>query len=113
MHELSIAQNIAQHVIEVALSNQVSKVKSILIELGPLSGVVEKSLVFCFPEAVKDTILENTVLNIEKVPLKIRCNDCGKPASLKDINLQCITCKSSNVEILAGRELNIKSIEVE
>ncbi len=113
MHELSIAQNIITTVVATARQHQVKKIKSVSVEIGPLSGVVEESLQFCFPIALKGSGLEGMELHVVKQPLKIRCLACKEETTLEEIRMECQKCHSDRVEIVTGNDLFIKSIEVE
>jgi hydrogenase nickel incorporation protein HypA/HybF len=59
MHELTIAQNIIATVSEAARVNGIDRVRSVTVEIGPLSGVVEESLLFCFPIALRGSGLKD------------------------------------------------------
>ena len=117
MHELSIANNIIEEVSKAAKKKSL-KISKVFLSVGPFAGVMEESLLFCYGEAIKDTILEDSKLIIEKVPVKVICRDCKKKNAVfaKDIlSIRCPVCKSINFRIMenSGTELLIKSIEVE
>jgi hydrogenase nickel incorporation protein HypA/HybF len=113
MHELSIAQSIIATVAATARQHNIQSVKSVLVEIGPLSGVIEESLRFCFPLALKGSGFEGMELEVVKQPLKIRCRACGGEAVLAEIQMECTSCHSDQVEVVTGNDLFIKSIEVE
>lgn len=113
MHELSVAQNIVGCVVEVAKANGVLQVKKIFLEIGPLSGVVADSLIFCFPIAAKGTVVDGAELVFDEKPLKVLCQDCQGESHIQDLVIRCLVCGGSRVDIISGKELNIKNIEVE
>ena len=113
MHELSIAQNIVAAVLETARQHGVRRITKVHVEIGPLSGVVEESLLFCFPMALDGSGFENIELCIEKRGLRILCRGCQEESDLAEVVLQCPLCGGQEVEILTGRDLIIKSLEGE
>jgi hydrogenase nickel incorporation protein HypA/HybF len=64
MHELSIALNIVDGVLEEAKRHGCTQVGAVHLRLGPLSGVDPNALLFAYPMACEGTILENSRLEI-------------------------------------------------
>lgn len=66
MHELSLAMDLVDRAAEIARKENVKKVSQLNIKIGLQSGVDIESFKFAFPEACKNTILENCELIIEE-----------------------------------------------
>jgi hydrogenase nickel incorporation protein HypA/HybF len=64
MHELSIAMNIVDGVLEEAARHGCTQVGAVHLRLGPLSGVDQNALLFAYPLACEGTILESSRLEI-------------------------------------------------
>jgi hydrogenase nickel incorporation protein HypA/HybF len=88
------------------------RVERINVSVGRLAAVVPSSLQFCFQVAVKDTILEGAELRIEEIPVVARCRECSREWTISRPVFTCPRCQSGSVEVLSGRELDIRSIEV-
>jgi hydrogenase nickel incorporation protein HypA/HybF len=112
MHELSIAQEILS-IVKASLPAPNSKVISIKLKIGHLSGVLVDSLKFSFEAITSQTEFENSQLDIMEVPVKIKCNNCSKVSIISEPIFVCPECDSFNVELLEGRELEIVEIEIE
>jgi hydrogenase nickel incorporation protein HypA/HybF len=113
MHEMGIAMQI----IEIAVASipadlKNAQVKRVNIKVGKLAAVVPESLHFCFQIAAQDTPLGDAELNIEEIPLKIRCTDCNVEWIAHEPVFICHRCNGGSVKMLSGRELDITSIEV-
>lgn len=108
MHELSIAQSVVEAVLERTGQRPVTTVR---LRIGRLSGVVPEALRFCFDLATVGTALEGAGLEIEEPDGSAHCRDCGRDFSVNDIILLC-PCGSADVELRAGRELQVTSVEV-
>ena len=113
MHELSIAQAIVDAVEEEAKQAEATRVVSVSLELGELSGVVEHSLRFCFPIATRGTLMELAELEIERVEGRGWCAECETEFAMMAMLGQCPTCGGFASEIRAGQELTITGLVVE
>jgi hydrogenase nickel incorporation protein HypA/HybF len=108
MHELAIAESVIDSVVERTQDRHVSTVR---LRVGRLSGVVPSALTFCFELAASGTPLEGAQLVIEEQTGRARCRTCGEDFSLDDLILLC-DCGSADVEVMAGRDLQVMSVEV-
>ena len=112
MHELALATEIVKNVSKLAVENKALKVTELRLELGVMSGIEKEVLDFCFDMAAKNTILEGAKLSVEKVPLKVRCQQCFSLSSPEVFNIICDKCESNDVVIIKGKELKILNMEV-
>lgn len=112
MHELAIAQEII-NIVKSSLPDKNTKVKSVKLKVGKISGVLTDSLIFCFDSIITQTELEGASLEIEEVPIKIKCTECEKESILQEPIFQCPKCGSFNVLLISGKELSITEIEIE
>jgi hydrogenase nickel incorporation protein HypA/HybF len=110
MHELGIAQNILQIVQQSVPQNLAADVRGIRIRVGKLSGVVPDSLDFCFGVVISQTEMPQAKLDIEQVPIVSRCKDCGHRFEMEDYGFSCPACKSVNLDLISGRELEVVEI---
>jgi hydrogenase nickel incorporation protein HypA/HybF len=108
MHELAITQGIVDAVLERTGERTVTTVR---LRIGRLSGVVPDSLRFCFELVTAGTALEGARLEIDEPDGVAYCHTCGVDFALPDLILLC-KCGSADVEVRAGRELSVRSVEV-
>ncbi|MET3720589.1 MULTISPECIES: hydrogenase maturation nickel metallochaperone HypA [unclassified Arthrobacter] len=108
MHELSIVQSLIDEVLDKTGGRAVSSVN---LRIGPLSGVLPDALRFCFDVASAGTALAGARLRIDEPQGRGRCRTCGDHFALTDIFLLC-PCGSADVDVVAGRELRLVSVEV-
>ena len=113
MHELSIAQALVEQVEATAAREHALRVVRVVITVGVLSGVDGEALRSLFPLVAEDTVAADAALQIERVAARVRCKACGCEAPTTSAFSGCTACGSKDVELSAGRELNIKTIELE
>ena len=113
MHELAITQNMLELVLEKAGEAEAKEVKRINLVIGEMTGVVEECVQFYFNFLGKETIAEGAALSFTMIPIKVQCRGCGKSFELKESDWTCPYCQGNNMEIIAGEELFVESIEVE
>lgn len=108
MHELSITQSVVEAIVDRVAGARVSRVR---LEIGKLSGVVPDSVRFCFDLVTDGTTLQGARLDIEEPSGRAHCTRCGTSFDTDDPIVLC-PCGSADVEVLAGQELRIRSVEV-
>jgi hydrogenase nickel incorporation protein HypA/HybF len=113
MHELRIAEDLSAIVLEAAVSENLTSVSKVNIRFGQLIQIVPEIFEFAFREAVRNSVAEGAEVDIEIVPVKMICRKCGNDFHVKENLFVCNNCNSSELEIIQGKELFIKSIEGE
>ena len=115
MHEFSIVMGMVNEVTRIAGENNALKVTSLNLKIGRKSGIVIDSMKFAF-DAVKleYPLISSAELLIEEIPLMYECNDCKNKFNTDDIFFPpCPDCKSFNLKLLSGEEVDIAKMELE
>ena len=102
--------NVVRSVEDFAVKNGVSKIDTLVLQIGELSPVVPHFIEACYPAAVDGTLLEQTKLKIEILPGNAICKDCNKVFNFLENKKKCPKCDSTHSEIISGREFLIKEI---
>jgi hydrogenase nickel incorporation protein HypA/HybF len=113
MHELSVTQSVLQIVLRHAEKAGAKRVTHIDLTIGAFSSVVDDSVQFYFDILSQDTIAERAQLVFHRVPGELRCWDCQATFAPDGRNYVCPACGSVRVQVVAGREFRVESIEVE
>ena len=113
MHEIRIAEDLSLIILETSRIENLSKVTKVNISFGQLIQIVPDIFEFAFREIVRNSMVQDAEIDIEIIPVKMKCKNCGTDFQLKDNLFTCNVCGSTDVEIIQGRELFIKSIEGE
>jgi hydrogenase nickel incorporation protein HypA/HybF len=114
MHELGIAKDLFAHVKEKVKQKGLRRITGIKIKVGEASGIEEGFLRHSFIDHIlPGTIAEGVTLEVEREPVKAKCGSCGKEISAREGGLNCPGCGGSNLEIIAGKDVYVESIEGE
>ena len=112
MHEVSVMQSALDIAIDHAKQQNATRIHRINMRVGALSGVVPDALEFAFEVVTQGTLAEGAKLEIERIPALCYCPACRIEFEPKDVIYACPQCGSLNVEIRAGRELELAYLEV-
>ena len=112
MHELSLVMHLLDVVAEHARSSDFLRVTSLKVEVGELACVEADAFRLCFEAASTGTVGEGAELHLEEVPARGRCEACGAEFGMQGLGQPCPACDSSRVEVLSGRELRLRELEV-
>jgi hydrogenase nickel incorporation protein HypA/HybF len=110
MHELSIAEAIVAIVDRHAEGRRVSRVE---VSVGHLRQVVPTALSFAFELVAQGTAAEGATLVLEEIPAAGRCRACGVESRLDGFPLTCRACGGFDLEVTAGEELRVESLDLE
>jgi hydrogenase nickel incorporation protein HypA/HybF len=110
MHELAVADAIAAIALDHAGDR---RVRAVEVQIGHLRQVVPDALAFAFELVAAGTNLEGAALEIEHVPVRVRCTRCGDGTEQSEFPLVCTSCGSVEVDVVAGDELLVQALELE
>ncbi|HWQ47803.1 MAG TPA: hydrogenase maturation nickel metallochaperone HypA [Methanosarcina sp.] len=128
MHELSIACEIFEQVMATATQHGATEVKHVTLQMGRLSHTNPEQLSFCFKAIAGESIAEDADFIVEMIPPSLEC-ECGYTGTVDEKKIrencefqsellayaavmECPIC-GKPAQITGGRELIIKSIEIE
>jgi len=113
MHELAICQSLMDQVENIALERNALSVTSIVIGIGPLSGVEAQLLKNAYPLASAGTIAEHAELVIEYLPIRVKCTQCDSESDALPNKLICKQCGDWRTTLISGDEMMLMSVELE
>jgi hydrogenase nickel incorporation protein HypA/HybF len=113
MHELAICQALMNQVESIAAERNARSVVSIVVGMGPLSGVEVQLLKHAYPVASAGTVAEGAELVIENLPVRIKCTACGSESEALPNKLVCKSCGDWRTKLISGDELMLMRIELE
>lgn len=112
MHELPVTQNI----LDIALrhAGNANKITRINLVIGDLSSVVGDSVKFYWDMLSKGTIAEGADLHFIRIKTRFRCSECHHEFEQGNSGgFICSKCSSKKIQVVAGKEFRMDSIEVE
>jgi len=119
MHEFSIASSIVESVLAFAEKQRAARIVEVRLTIGEFTHIEQEQLRFCFQAITKDTVLEDSTLEIETSDAAVRCPHCGYAGPPKYWEgalsaalvptLQCPACGKA-AEPAEGHECAIKTV---
>lgn len=130
MHELSIAQKIIETIETEAQKNNIARVVSAKLKIGKMAAFQREQLEFCLNTYEKNESLKDMRFDIDEIPVELLCRDCGMRFTDERFNdhefahdyahapglyipPRCPSCKSKDVTVVSGSEMELTSIEGE
>lgn len=110
MHELSLASAILEIAIRRSDGRSISVVR---VDVGVLRQASPSALEFGFEALSAGTTAHGARLEIRPVGARGRCEECGACSALFGFPILCPRCGSQRVDIIAGEELMVTSLDVE
>lgn len=112
MHELAICQSLMDQVENIAFERNAQGVTSIVLAMGPLSGVEAQLLKNAYPIASAGTVAEHAELIIEILPVRVKCTQCGSESDVLPNKLVCKQCGDWRTTLISGDELMLMRVEL-
>ncbi|MBQ3921429.1 MAG: hydrogenase maturation nickel metallochaperone HypA [Firmicutes bacterium] len=114
MHEMGIIVNLARTLGETAKEEGLSRIGSVTLRIGEVSGIMTDYFEDCWKYfSKKDPVLAGSELRIETIPAVTYCSSCGKTYETVTYGKECPYCGSGETWLVQGNECIIKEIEAE
>ena len=111
MHEYSIVGALVDRVAAEARARGATTVHRLSIRIGELAGVEVDLLTTAYEMFRERTICEHAVLDVERVPARWECPECGLAIHTGEV-LRCADCNVP-ARLMAGDEIMLDRIEME
>jgi hydrogenase nickel incorporation protein HypA/HybF len=113
VHELSIATAILESVEKEAAQRQGSRMLTVGLRIGELSGIDSDSLTFGWEAITRGTCHEELKLKIKSIAWLNCCEKCQHTFQVVDYQTRCPACGNVQTDLVSGDELEITYIEIE
>lgn len=122
MHDVTAAQRIASTILQAAQEQDAERVERVQVALGAMTMIDPEQLEFWLEQVLRGSIAEDAEIEIEQLPLRVRCTACGYEGDvevpddpiyhLMAFAPQCPECGSDQLEVLGGDACVVRSIRV-
>ncbi|MES9913668.1 MAG: hydrogenase maturation nickel metallochaperone HypA [Candidatus Sedimenticola sp. 4PFRAG1] len=109
---MSLCEGILQVLEDNAKEQGYSKVKTVWLEIGELSGVEIEAMRFGFDAVMRNSLADGAKLEIIRLPGQAWCMLCAKNVVVKQRFDECPDCGSYQLQVTGGDEMRIKELEV-
>lgn len=112
MHEMALAESVVEIVERQARAAEAGRITVVWLEIGALSHVMPEAMRFSFAAVSQGSLAEGARLEIERVPGKAWCHECGREIEIAALGEACPQCGGYKVQVTGGQEMRVKEMEV-
>lgn len=114
MHELGIVTHVMKTIEDLAPGNHITRVGSVTLEIGEVSGIVTDQFIGCWNYfRKKRPLFLDAELKIESIPAVTFCESCKRTYATIPYGRICPHCGSPETYLLTGNQCMIREIEAE
>lgn len=115
MHEMALTRDVVDIVLEQANAAGATEVRTVYLTIGYVRDIVEDLFEQCFAWMARGTVAEHAELVITRVPLTVRCKECGRVFHIDvhdNATWQCAACGARSYQLETGMEFFINGIDI-
>jgi hydrogenase nickel incorporation protein HypA/HybF len=113
MHELPITRSLLDLALHHAENAGGGRVTALDLEVGRLSGVIDRFVQFYWDIIAEGTPAEGATLRFTPVEIAMECGGCNNRFAPDGRVYDCPACGSSEVRVVDGDQFNLVSIDLE
>ena len=113
MHELTLAQQLWETAEAEMAKSGAEQLVQIDVVVGEFSGVESQALLSALEMLLQNSPWPKAEVKMHSEPLRVRCESCGLEFGPEEMAFQCTGCGGDDVTIVSGRQIRLKSIDVE
>lgn len=112
MHEVGLMHEALTIAWKHAEESGGTRIHSLRVRLGPLSGVDKDALRFAFEVITSDTAAAGATLNVEETPIRCWCLRCEREFEPAEYICRCPDCGELSDDVRQGREFEVIAVEI-
>lgn len=112
MHEVGIAQGILEMALKAATEAGGSRIETLRVRVGVLTGVVPDALLFALETLRVGTTAQDARVELEVEPARAWCSRCESAFEVRELPCYCPGCDEPAGQVTGGRGLRLTSIDV-
>ena len=114
MHEMGIVLHVAKTLDETAKEQNLTKIGSVTLEVGEVSGIITDLFVDCWNYFKgRHPVLAESELKLVTIPAVTYCSACERTYETVKYGKECPYCHSMETWLLEGNQCYIREIEAE
>jgi hydrogenase nickel incorporation protein HypA/HybF len=110
MHEMSIAMQLLEQMLEIAGQHEAVRIQEAEVQLGVMREVVPEAMQMAFAAASAGTIAEGAVLRLSEERIVAVCGVCDCLFTPRQTCFLCPQCNQADARIVAGNDIILKSM---
>jgi hydrogenase nickel incorporation protein HypA/HybF len=110
MHEIAVCRELLGHLAMLASAHSAVLARRVVVEIGPLSEVDPTRLIEAFSILRTQTVADRATLDVEALPLRMRCGECGCELRTQD-ECACPECGQDRSVFVNADGLELRLVE--
>lgn len=110
MHEMSIAIEVVNSVLDAVAEHHPTRVEEVEVQIGVMRQVVPEALELAFNAASEGTIIEGARLIMKEERVVAVCRHCDCLYLPEDEVYACPECGQADARIVAGNDMILRSV---
>lgn len=111
MHELNVTESILEIALRYGRAAGAERVTDLYLVIGELASIVDESVQFYWDIISEGTLASGSTLHFRRIPGQFHCGACDRTYFAVE-GLTCPACGGYDIQIVAGEELYIESMEI-
>lgn len=107
-----MCQALLVEVADIAAAHGAHGVQTVRLRIGPLSGMDAALLETAWPLASAGSVAQGAQLQVENLPVRVRCRDCDAESAAEPSCLLCGACGGYRTQLLSGDEMLLVGVEL-
>lgn len=112
MHEMALCEGIRSVLEDQARTHNVTRIKTVRVEIGRFAGVEKPALEFAFDVVMRGSVAQGAQLVMIDLPGRAMCYDCMEDVEINERLDPCPKCGGGKLMPMGGDEMRIKDLEV-
>jgi hydrogenase nickel incorporation protein HypA/HybF len=113
MHEMSLAESVRSIVEDTARTQDIGRVRKVVLEIGELASVELDALRFCLDVVLRETVADGARIEVERIAGSGWCMRCADTVPIATLIAACPHCGGYQIRPTAGTQMRVKELEVE
>ena len=113
MHELPVTRSLLELALQHAAAAGGGRVTALHVEVGRLSGVIDRFVQFYWDIVSEGTPAEGARLHFNTIPIEMECRNCSRRFEPDGESYACPACEATEVTVVRGDEFNLAAIDLD
>ncbi len=113
MHEFSVVQSLLDLIEENIKLYNGKRASKVIVKVGKMSGIEPHLLELAFNTFKEGTVADKCEFIMEIQDIICKCQSCNNTFKVENFEFVCPYCSSIDIDVIDGKDMILKSLEIE